>query len=728
MPLQRSGVGRERACGRSTYAKGRPLSPKRALALALALLACLAPTAFAQTALAQTAPTIRNLEAHELAELSLSDGRHITIDFFERLDGPRSLVLPIDGELQTIVVEPHSQRGPGFRVLVADAAGRVATVAPPPPQTLIGRVEGYRRSAVAGSFANGHLRLLVRLDDDGRIWAVEPLRSGGHALYERADELEASGECGMAAQASMMGIMAAVESSPTRDMAEIALDADYELYLEQSRSVDSVVNKLETIVAGVRTLYEDQLDITYEITSITVRTEPDDPYASSDAMLLLDELRSEWTSGSMLSVQRDVTYLFTGRNLAGSTVGIAYLDRICDRSLAYGLTQTRRGTSLSTLVSVTAHELGHVWSAPHCNGTPDCGIMCSSVFSCSGRLDTFGALARDAILRKQRRVSCLDAVPIAGFPTLNGVFPTSGRAHGGDVIELHGTDFPFDEALRVTLGGVEAEVLTSSETLVTAITPPGEAGRQVDARVEGETYYAELDAAFRYDVEMGLGDRVTSSLSSFETERFYFDGLAGAELTASVNPKAKGMSVGLRVVGPNEEILMDVQGKPGRPASLKKFPLAETGEHRIEAHALDATTGEYQLKTKGQLVKSIVATLPVSRAQPVPTIAFSAVAGTVAQLRFQVLKPRGAYALIDGEPADLFPMLAGLTGPAGPVPLDAQLEYSPKGAWVRVKNLVLPDRGDYTLELGGLEGSVGHGKATVKLKAPRSAKQTYDLD
>ena len=63
-------------------------------------------------------------------------------------------------------------------------------------------------------------------------------------------------------------------------------------------------------------------------------------------------------------VQRDVAQLFTGRNLDGSVIGIAYPGGICT-NFGYNLVQNYGNLGCAT--DLSAHELGHNWSAGHCS-------------------------------------------------------------------------------------------------------------------------------------------------------------------------------------------------------------------------------------------------------------------------------------------------------------------------------------------------------------------------
>lgn len=67
-------------------------------------------------------------------------------------------------------------------------------------------------------------------------------------------------------------------------------------------------------------------------------------------------------AGSSLPFQ-GLAHLFTGRNLDGSTIGIAFVGVLCSRSAGYGVDQDLNSDTMSALV--VAHELGHNFNAPH---------------------------------------------------------------------------------------------------------------------------------------------------------------------------------------------------------------------------------------------------------------------------------------------------------------------------------------------------------------------------
>lgn len=716
--------------------------PRATFAVGL-VTACAAGLVLAGTSAAQQ---IRGpLHGGQLAALSLSDGQALDLGpaLPDCLLAPLELTVDVEGAPRRIVIEPASVRAPGFVVLVPGADGQLEATEAPPSHTLVGRVEGLDGSRAAGSLADGALHLLLRLETGGALWAIEPVPGGGHALYQASAVAGASGTCGTHVP-SGRALAPTTHPAPTTQgalvpgtevhVAEIALDADFEYFQLLASSVDNVIVDLEKVINQTRLIYEDEVVISYEITTIVVRTDADDPYTSSNSPTLLTQFRTEWNQAPLNAEPRDVAHLFTGRELNGSIIGIAFFDVLCTLSQSYGLSQSRFSPNLVARVALTAHELGHNWAADHCDDDGDCAIMCSAIGWCSGVLDQFGTAATAQITAKKLSVGCLTIEIAPPIPTLQALSPVFGPAAGGGVLELHGIDFPTDPLPTVTVGGTGAQVLSVTSTLLTVAIPPGTPGTAVNVAVSGEDFETTLlPSAYRYELSIQVGDIVTSTFTPLEVERFFFDGLAGSKVSARITPLgvSQGLLAGLRLIGPGEQELTKVEGvgtKAGLPVSLATFTITAGGQHRFEAYALANTQGTYRFTSKLLPMKSAKSKLQVSTASPGPTLGFSAVAGTLVPIAmFKSFAPKGKYALVDGEPANLLPALLGLDGPEGPIALDGLIEFAPKGNWVRVRLLTLPHSGGYTLRLGGVDETIGHGTASVKLKPPKPARQSHSL-
>ena len=120
------------------------------------------------------------------------------------------------------------------------------------------------------------------------------------------------------------------------------------------------------IINIVNDQYESEVGIRHSISEVIVRTTSNDPYTNSEAGELLTQMQSFYAFGAgRNTLNGDLRFLFTGRNLDGNTVGIAFTGAVCSGRFGFGLGQHL--TPLSNMTDLVAHELGHNWDQPHCN-------------------------------------------------------------------------------------------------------------------------------------------------------------------------------------------------------------------------------------------------------------------------------------------------------------------------------------------------------------------------
>lgn len=352
--------------------------------------------------------------------------------------GALTIPLSIDGAPCTLQLEAHSLRADDFHVLVQDDLGGLREAILPNARTYRGEVVGLDGARVAASIADGRLSALILLDDGSR-WYVEPLadrvspRTQGipHIIYHGKNVVEQSHRCGVdddAGGSDVAGVGGEAVSGASGPMriADIAFDADFEFYQANDGSVSQTVFDIENVMNGVSLLYESELNITYELTTIVIRDYAEDPYMSNDATTLLNQFKNEWNS-RMLHVHRDVAHLMTGRTLDGGIIGIANVNHMCETcgGSGYALSQSLFSPLMAKRVCLTAHELGHNWGACHCDDPnctrdgpdPDCGVMCSFLGGCAGTCTSFGERSLSAINSTASSAACLAVLaPPLQFP------------------------------------------------------------------------------------------------------------------------------------------------------------------------------------------------------------------------------------------------------------------------------------------------------------------------
>ncbi len=155
---------------------------------------------------------------------------------------------------------------------------------------------------------------------------------------------------------------AALAAVPTGEM-QVALLGDFEFTSDHPGDAEAVALARMNNVDGI---FSDQVGV--RLTASTVRMFPTamDPFTSTTVSnTLLDEV-GDYKANSANGIRATgVAHLMTGRNLNGSTVGIAFTSSIC--SANFGASLSMGGVEIGSMSSVlvAAHEIGHNFGAPH---------------------------------------------------------------------------------------------------------------------------------------------------------------------------------------------------------------------------------------------------------------------------------------------------------------------------------------------------------------------------
>ena len=357
-------------------------------AIALCVLIAVAPVA-AQTVGGVATPDV----AQVAASMDAARAALLELEFTEFGDG--ELVVEVDLPRfgpATLSLYPHSLRSDRFKVMVDDGT-QLVEVPAPLVRTRKGEVLEIPGSKVRASYQSGRLTALIIAD--GQVWSISstvdlgfPGTGSWHGIVDGRDELDLVRECGTPDGAGPPGSGTGGTTQSfgtTYYLSEIGIDSDFEYFQLNNSNVSTTVGDIENVMNGVESVYEDaSIVISYELTVIVIRTSSADPYGTITAPgTLLNTFGNVWSSSPEAQIQRDVAHLFTGVNIDGGTIGIASLSVICTGN-GYGLSQSRFTSNYNRRVALTAHELGHNWSAQHCDGSNPCRIMCSGLGGCSG--------------------------------------------------------------------------------------------------------------------------------------------------------------------------------------------------------------------------------------------------------------------------------------------------------------------------------------------------------
>lgn len=293
-----------------------------------------------------------------------------------------------------VVLEPYDLRAPGYRAEEEWMGGR-QSVSPSPSRTFRGTVPQLWDSEVRFSVAEQRIEGVILTPDEW--YYIEPLRNFSPSsdpsemvVYRRSDiRFEELGTCGTTLAHRIGGARELVEpqmSAATSGVgfAKVATEADYE-YVVASGGASEANATILDILNQVDGIYQTQLSISLQVVYQHDWSTPDDPYASTASSTMLTEFKNYWNA-NFYGVPFNLAHMWTGRDMDGTTVGIAYLGVVCDaRTYSYGISQ-RLASSPGKYI-LTAHEIGHNFGATHTDqASPvpaDCGntIMNSMIGS-----------------------------------------------------------------------------------------------------------------------------------------------------------------------------------------------------------------------------------------------------------------------------------------------------------------------------------------------------------
>ena len=343
-----------------------------------------------------------------------------------RSAGPVTIDLRLGDRDVSLKMERHSVRSADFTLWVTRPNGDLLEMPAPTPQTWRGEVAGMPDASVSASITHeGLSAIVVDLASDEQ-WQIQPALghpAGTYSVAQGSDLPPVQGVCGVSSTTLQPAGPAAPDGTGLQ-LCEIAVDADFEFYQRNGNSVTATLNDMERVLNSVGVIYERDCDVTFQVTAAVVRSSAADPYTSSDAQTLLDQFAFHWNA-NFNGVRRDVAHLFTGRIMQTNTIGIAFTGAICSSLVGYGLSESRFSNFLINRAGLTAHEVGHNFSALHCNGNGDCRIMCAGLGGCNNNVTSFGAVSR-AVIRNYAigRPCLLDLAPPVSVPFIDEVSTT----------------------------------------------------------------------------------------------------------------------------------------------------------------------------------------------------------------------------------------------------------------------------------------------------------------
>lgn len=383
--------------------------------------------------------------------------------------GERLSFVTSEGNLEFELV-PNDLRSAGYRSEATGADGsRRPVAAAPETRTFRGKVEGMDGAEVRFNLKDGSFEGMIVTEGERfyfeRLGKYEDAAAADEFIFYRGSDVleEAPGYCGVTLEAEVNGDAAGVAgqvasafemaAAGTLLEADIATEADYE-YVSQLGGAAAANAEILSIMNLVDGIYETQLGVSLKVVyQHAWDSKPAGyPYtASVDGPTVLTEFGNHWNQ-SFVNVARDLAHLWTGKDIASngnaSLAGIAWVGVVC-RSPANSYGVSQRFTNTAVKQALTAHEMGHNFSAGHSDAETGCaGTLMSATLS--------GALSFCSFSRTQIQThtgtngSCLRvinapaaaalstltlgaastaaAAPVTGKVTLTAAAPANGAA------------------------------------------------------------------------------------------------------------------------------------------------------------------------------------------------------------------------------------------------------------------------------------------------------------
>ncbi|HEY0077746.1 MAG TPA: M12 family metallo-peptidase [Pyrinomonadaceae bacterium] len=320
-----------------------------------------------------------------------------------------------------IVLAPHDMRAANYRAVAVGEGGAVRELGRDEVRTYKGTLVGIEGAQARLTIDEGVVEGMIITRD--HKYFVEPASRYSDAagkqdflLYKETDIIHgATLECAVPTMAGKVNaevsrvsssVGSAVQAnavSPKR-IVQIATDADFEYYQAFSNSEQAAKNEILSIMNQVDAIYENEIGLTFEVVFQRVFTTPNDPYTAGSLSGLLDEVRAQWRDNPPTNATRDLVHMWTGRDLDFTQAGLAYTIQdpqrgvVC-RSLEYSVGISERQTAAPQKYTVTAHEIGHNFSATHpeTDGRAECALTIMSGISQTNTVATFCQYSRDQI-------------------------------------------------------------------------------------------------------------------------------------------------------------------------------------------------------------------------------------------------------------------------------------------------------------------------------------------
>jgi len=267
---------------------------------------------------------------------------------------------------------PHDLRAAGYLAEEVTPGGTLRSVdmrnAAP---TFRGTVRGLKNSEARFTIDDQKIEGVIITPEER--YYVEPRRNysdlasaSDYVFYRGSDVIEgALGACGATMDSKLRGEIGRLAGEGLLDagnrQVELATEADFD-YVNYFGSSAAANTEILNIMNQVDGLYQAEMGVTFKITYQHTWTADNDPYSTTVSDDMLTEFTNYWNAN--INQPRDMAHMWTGRQMEGNTIGIAWLGTLCQYSATYAYGVSMRISS-NLKSSLSAHEIGHNLGASH---------------------------------------------------------------------------------------------------------------------------------------------------------------------------------------------------------------------------------------------------------------------------------------------------------------------------------------------------------------------------
>ncbi len=544
-------------------------------------------------------------------------------------------------------LEAFDVRAENYRAVVMEEGG-ARELGREPARTFKGTVRGMQGAQARFSIDSQKLEGII-VTPGGDLYFVEPAKNfstaagkGDFVFYpESSVRAESFGECATtlahrvgeraegvttAGGGSGSGATVANTKGITPDEifgpkpeTEVATEGDFEFF--QTFGTAAAANaEILDIMNQVDGIYDVQLGIRLRVVFQRTWAIAGDPYSGTAASAALEQFRTVY-NGSFAPGSppaRDLAHMWTGRDMDGGTIGIAYIAAVCDSPLfSYGMSQDVFDSPSPQRVGLTAHEIGHNFSAEHPDqaNTPPPGCAPSIMNSSITASTNFCQSSRDQITNHTAsKGACLTRLTQPGCTySVAPTYRRFGTAGGTGTVtvspSLPSCDWAVAEGapwLNVTSGGA------ANGFGVTTFNVNPNTGGPLSAQMDiaGQKVTIAQDAspncATTPIAENAAGVLIINDCTSGQPDRveafadlYTFQGVAGQrlriEMNAAIPPNeaGTGLDTFLYLFGPDGTVVAENDDITLGTVTNSRIPvngflvLPQTGTYIIEATSFD---------------------------------------------------------------------------------------------------------------------------------------------